>query len=567
MTMTGRGLLLSLVALLSAADAAAQAPRARPQRVDPLTSSIQGRVTTADTGAPIRGAEVRLSMDGRFSRLVTTNGEGRFEMRNLPAGDYRLIVSKSGFITLEYGQRRPFETASTITLGEGQSATGNVALIRGGAIFGRVVDQFGDPSVGTRVQVMRLRAEGGSRRLLPVGAGDQTDDTGAFRLYGLPPGEYYVTASTGLVDAVKRDPPVYYPGTMNFAEAQPITLGAGAEASADFQIAVVAHAATISGVVLNSSGGPAPSAMVNLSSNTVSATPGVQGMAMLHADAAPDGSFAIHNVPPGPYTLTAMLQPRIPDPALVAASRDAARNATRAGGPPPPPVFEPPETASMPLSVTSEGISGITLSTRRGGHINGRIVADTGVTRPLPQGVHVQLQSSNPGNMMMSLNNGSDQFQLAGVSGQTRVQVNGVPDGWMVKSVLLDGDDVTDSSFDLAGRIAALRVVMTDRVTSISGAVQSDRNRRDHNVIVFTDDSAKWTSPSRFVRTTRADADGRFQIRGLPPGERYLVAALDYLEAGEEQDRQLLERLRSRATPVTLGDGEQRSIQLDLTRR
>jgi len=558
---------LLLVPWLALADAAVAQPRTRPQRVDPLTSSIQGRVTTADTGAPIRGAEVRLSIDGGFGRLVTTNGEGRFELRNLPAGDYRLIVSKAGFITLEFGQRRPFETASTITLGEGQSATGNVALIRGGAIFGRVLDQFGDPSVGTRVQVMRLRAEGGSRRLLPVGAGDQTDDTGAFRLYGLPPGEYYVTASTGLVDAVKRDPPVYYPGTMNFAEAQPITLGAGAEASADFQIAEVARAATISGVVLNSSGGPAPGAMVNLLSNTVSATPGVQGMAMLHADAAPDGSFSIQNVPPGPYTLTAMLQPRIPDPALVAASRAAARNATPAGGPPPPPVFEPPETASMPLSVTSEGISGITLSTRRGGHINGRIVADTGVTQPLPQGVHVQLQSSNPGNMMMSLNDRSDQFQLAGVSGPTRVQVNGVPDGWTVKSVLLDGDDVTDSPFDLAGRTAALRVVMTDRVTSLIGTVQSDRTRRDHNVIVFADDATKWTSPTRFVRAIRADNDGRFQVRGLPPGERYLVAALDYLEAGEERDRQLLERLRSRATSVTLGDGEQRSIQVDVTSR
>jgi hypothetical protein len=565
MTRRARGLLLVLAVLVSADAVVAQRPRAPSQRVDPLTASIQGRVTTADTGAPIRGAEVRLSMDGSFSRLVTTNSEGRFEMRNLAAGDYRLVVSKSGFITLEYGQRRPFETASTISLGEGQNATGNVALIRGGAIFGRVLDPFGDPSVGTRVQVMRLRAEGGSRRLLPVGAGDQTDDTGAFRLYGLPPGEYYVTASTGLVDAVKRDPPVYYPGTMNFSEAQPITLAAGAEASADFQIADVARAATISGVVLNSSGAPAPGAMVNLSSNTVSATPGVQGMAMLHADAAADGTFSIQNVPPGAYTLTAMLQPQIPDPALVAASRAASR--TAGGGPPPPPPFEAPETAVTPLSVTSEGISGLTLNTRRGGRLIGRIVADTGVTRPLPQGVQVQLQSQNPGNMMMSLNNGSDQFQLVGVSGPTRVQVNGVPDGWTVKALLLDGDDITDAPFDLGGRTANLRVVMTDRVTSLSGTVQSDRNRRDHNVIVFADDAAKWASPTRFVRTTRADADGRFHIQGLPPGERYLVAALDYLEAGEEQDRQLLERLRTRATSVTLGDGEQRSIQIELSSR
>ena len=112
-----------------------------------------------------------------------------------------------------------------------------------------------------------------------------------------------------------------------------------------------------------------------------------------------------------------------------------------------------------------------------------------------------------------------------------------------------------------------MRVVMTDRLTSLSGTVQSDRSTRDHNVVVFTDDATKWAFPSRFVRAIRADADGRFQIRGLPPGERYFVAALDYLEAGEEQDRRLLERLRTRATSVTLGDGEQRSIQLDVTSR
>jgi hypothetical protein len=580
MTLFARGSLVLLLAMLALADTARAQPRPRPQRVDPLTSSLNGRVTTADTGAPIRGAEVRLSMDGRFSRLVTTNGEGRFEFRNLPAGEYRLIVSKSGFITSEFGQRRPFESAATITVREGDSATGNVALLRGGAIFGRVLDQYGDPSIGTRVQVMRLRSEGGSRRLLPVGAGDQTDDTGSFRLYGLPPGEYYVTASTGLIDAVKRDPPAYYPGTMTFAEAQPITLPAGAEVNADFQILDVARAATVSGVVLSSSGAPAPGAMVNLSSNTVSSVPGVAGMAMLHADAGPDGSFAIQNVPPGPYTLSAQLPFQEFDAGVLAA-------AARGAGPPPPAVPTSgnfgvpnaalreqmlnrlPETASTPLNVTSDGVSGITLTTRRGGRLSGRFVADTGVVRPLPAGLHVTLRSSSGGGMSLQMSGGGNtgDFQLAGASGLSRIDVQDVPDGWAVKAIVLDGEDVTDEAVDMTGRSGTVRVIMTDRLTSLSGTVQSDRNRRDHNVIVFIDDPARWTFPSRFVRTIRADSDGRFQFRGLPPGERYLVAALDYLEAGEEQDRQLLDRLRARAASVTLGEGEQRSIQLDLTSR
>jgi hypothetical protein len=492
-----------------------------------------------------------------------------------------LIVSKTGFITLEFGQRRPFESASTITVGEGQSATGNVALLRGGAIFGRVLDQFGDPSVGTRVQVLRMRAEGGDRRLLPVGAADQTDDTGAFRLYGLPPGDYYVAASTGLIDAVKRDPPVYYPGTSTFAEAQPITLAAGAEASADFQILEIARAATVSGVVLSSSGSPAPGAMVNLSPNTMSATPGSQSLVMLHADSGADGSFSIQNVPPGPYTLTAQLPFQDFNSGAIAAA--AVRGA---GGPPPPEVpvsgnfnvtnmalreqmlNRMPETASLQLAVTSEGVSGITLNTRRGGRVNGRFVADTGVVRPLPTNLSVALRGSGPGNRAMHMGGTNDvDFQLAGMSGPTRVEVEGIPDGWAVKSILLDGEDITDVPVDLSNRTGSMRIVMTDRLTSLSGTVQSDATTRDHNVVVFTDDATKWTFPSRFVRATRADGQGRFQIRGLPPGERYLVAALDYLEHGEEQDRRLLERLRTRATSVTLGEGEQRSIQLDVNSR
>ena len=222
MNVVSRRSLLALVMLVALADGVfAQASRLRSQRIDPLTSSIRGRVTTADTGSPVRGAEVRLSIDGGIRRLVTTNGEGRFEIRNLPAGEYRLSVSKTGFITLEYGQQRPFETAATITLGEGQSATGNVALLRGGAIVGRVLDEFGDPSVGTRMQVMRLRAEGGSRRLLPVGAGDQTDERDDDSEYDAPENRHHDSHDNE--DAADCDPADF---AISHANVLPVDVGA-----------------------------------------------------------------------------------------------------------------------------------------------------------------------------------------------------------------------------------------------------------------------------------------------------------------------------------------------------
>jgi hypothetical protein len=167
--------------------------------------------------------------------------------------------------------------------------------------------------------------------------------------------------------------------------------------------------------------------------------------------------------------------------------------------------------------------------------------------------------------MTISGGNG-DEFQVAGMSGPTRLEVEGVPDGWAVKAILLDGEDVTDKAFEPSGG-GTLRIVMTNRLTTVSGTIQSNAEIRDHSVIVFPDDATKWTFPSRFVRTARADRDGRFQLRGLPPGDRYLAVAVDYLEEGEEQDAQFLERLRNRASSFSLGDGEQRSIQLNVTGR
>ncbi len=69
--------------------------------------------------------------------------------------------------------------------------------------------------------------------------------------------------------------------------------------------------------------------------------------------------------------------------------------------------------------------------------------------------------------------------------------------------------------------------------------------------------------PSRYVRTARVDDSGRFSIAGLPANQRYYAVAVDYLEDGEEQDTQVLERLRARAMTFSLGEAEQRSVVLD----
>jgi len=68
-----------------------------------------------------------------------------------------------------------------------------IRLPRGSAIAGHVYDENGEPAPATMVQVMRFQYQNGDRRLVPAGNA-QTNDRGEFRVWGLNPGDYYVSA-------------------------------------------------------------------------------------------------------------------------------------------------------------------------------------------------------------------------------------------------------------------------------------------------------------------------------------------------------------------------------------
>src|SRR6185503_12852227 len=121
---------------------------------------------------------------------------GRYEFRDLPAGRFNVSVSKSGFVTMSYGQNRPFEPGRPIELAEAQKMEkADVALPRGSVLAGRVADEFGEAVAEAEVTAMRMQFSNGRRRLVPSGRNGTTNDLGQFRIYGLPPGEYYVSAT------------------------------------------------------------------------------------------------------------------------------------------------------------------------------------------------------------------------------------------------------------------------------------------------------------------------------------------------------------------------------------
>jgi hypothetical protein len=560
---------LLAVLLASAAPVVAQRPApGAPAAIDPLTASIQGRVTSADAGAPIRRAEVRALNERGVNRLATTDGDGRFELRDLPAGEYRLTVSRTGYVSLAYGQRRPFEAAEVITLAQGQKAAANLLLPRAGAIAGRLVDDAGEPLARARVQALRARMVEGRRRLQPAGPVDVTDDTGAFRLYGLPPGDYYVSATPREIErtvagttpgfAGRSTMTTYYPGTLNLQEAQRVTVGVSTESRADMQLGPM-RAATVSGLVVASNGRPAGDAQITLQSELVSmgASAILAGppplMVSGHTEA--DGTFVLSGVPPGPYVLQASVSPEL------AFALDQRIDMISAG-----------EHAAMPVVVGGADVSGLTMTTGVGGELEGAFVRDPATTQPLPRGLSVQISGAQHGAVSRMTNAVAGSFRLAGVRGPVHLQVSPLADSWAVKSILADGVDVTDQPIEAKnGATVRIGIVLTDRVTEVTGSVTpasaADTGRRDHSVVVFAADAAKWRYPSRYLRTVRADEQGAFRMTALPGDERYLAVAVNYLEEGEGSDPEFLERMRDRATTFSLGDGGRATIDLRVIER
>ncbi len=161
------------------------------------TAVLKGVVVAADTGAPIRRAQVRaVAPDTGDNRMATTDEQGRFEIRELVGGRYSITASKGGFVTLQYGQRRPSERGTAVDLPAGATIEKlAIGLPRGSVIAGRIVDEFGEPLTGAQVQVLRYAYVNGARQLRPAGQSDRTDDQGSFRVFGLPPGDYAVSAT------------------------------------------------------------------------------------------------------------------------------------------------------------------------------------------------------------------------------------------------------------------------------------------------------------------------------------------------------------------------------------
>ena len=517
---------------------------------------MRGQIVAADNGSPIRRAQVRINApDAREDRVATTDQQGRFEFKELPAGRYTMTASKAGFVTLQYGQRRPSESGTPIELGDGQAMEKiAMALPRGSVLGGRITDEFGEPVANASVTAFRYAYVGGARRMTPAGQNsrDTTDDQGHFRLFGLPPGDYYVSATLRSVGPEVTDPSgeasgyaaTYFPGTPNVAEATRVTLAVSQENTGISFGLIATRLVRVSGQVLMSDGAPATNGQVMLVPANTTGRPGVamqQGGAGNRVDQT--GTFRVTNVAPGRYQVQA-----------------------RAGG-------REFELARLDLSVGNDDVEGLTLVTAPPAIVNGAVVSDTGEPFGFrAQQLQIGARPASPdafmgGGMMVRVGDNFS-FTLRNLSDAVLVRASPAS-GWAMKAVFLNGQEITDvpTEFPAGQTISGMQIVLTKKVTSLTGQITDAKGNPvlDATVVVFPDNEKLWTFQSRFIKAARPDQDGKYVVTGLPGPESYLVVALQGLEDGQAGDPEFLAAIKELATKLSLGEGESKAVDVKLS--
>jgi hypothetical protein len=136
-------------------------------------------------------------------------------------------------------------------------------------------------------------------------------------------------------------------------------------------------------------------------------------------------------------------------------------------------------------------------------------------------------------------------FQIRGVIGQLLFRTS--VQGWSLKSVTLNGVDITDTPFDAkpSTNTTGLEVTVTDRPTVVTGNVKNALGEaaKKSVIAVFPADGKDGTQALRFTRTIVPDQDGRYSTRGLPPGE-YVAVAVQSFETGSEWDPAFQQQMR-----------------------
>ncbi len=144
---------------------------------------IEGRITTP-AGEPARTVGVVFEAPGGWSGGTATDGEGRYLLRGMPAGEILVWTHPEGYPRFE----------KRLTLGEGESANLDIRLRSGGRLEVIVTGPEDAPVEDARIGLVRRDGEP-ARYWIEKGREARTGPDGRLVLTGIAPGTYVLSVA------------------------------------------------------------------------------------------------------------------------------------------------------------------------------------------------------------------------------------------------------------------------------------------------------------------------------------------------------------------------------------
>lgn len=276
------------------------------------TGSISGRVTIGDK--PASGVTVILAPGENngpvlqpFTTKTTTDVEGFFQLTHISAGRYLVQTFTPAFV--DPSSRDRWRPGKFINLTDGETVEGiDIALTRGGVITGRIADAEGQPVIDEQVGLLALDERGRKTPFhLPFSYCKSTDDRGVYRLFGVPPGRYIVSAGTDTTQPDTDSGNTYYaltyhPDVTDQSKAAIIEVTSGGEAAGiDITLGRAAKTFAVSGHMINADSGK-PVAGMNYGYGSLLPNGNGLGSSTMTSSASNErGEFRLEGIMPGRY--------------------------------------------------------------------------------------------------------------------------------------------------------------------------------------------------------------------------------------------------------------------------
>jgi protocatechuate 3,4-dioxygenase beta subunit len=512
---------------------------------------VRGTVTTTD-GAAIANASVVLRTEetGRAQYGTLTAGDGSFTLRDIANGRYRFAVQKDGYLQWA-AQLKPRWPGANVILDFNDASEDrefHIQLTRASAISGRILDENGSPLIGSQVRIYKVSNFYGVRRFLPViapGTYVETNDLGEYRAYALPPGKYLVGASysrrivgpfkqLGVDESAPTDQylPTFFPGVTDPAGATLIEIAPEMEArGVDFSVRRDA-VARIRGHLTGC--GSASSASITLRLRLAGISEPLLQLQGRMVNAA--GDFEISSVPRGSYDLQAY------------------GNAPNRSS-----------TALISIEVGAEDINNMLVKCPERVAIHGTVRVDA--TTNLSGLPRISLQSVDiPGSGYGTVVKRDGTFALQDfLPGRYRIQVEGLPDIFFLRSAKLGTRDVLEDGIIIEGALSdSLDIVLSDKAAVLNGIVRDDDQKPVTGALVVIIPAADHRGrDDLYVVASTAD-NGTFKMRRLTPGD-YELYAWPYADAIDNyRDPDFIRKYMTRGTSLHLEPGAISNINLPL---